>query len=112
MNLDLTTAIETHHPVKGGSSMSNLPGGYTGDWVICSCDPADAWDRMAQRIPIADYPAHLLAAAAPLIAAQVGEQIAAAIEAERKRPDTFSGWSAARRLGLTEAARIAREGVR
>lgn len=47
--------------------MSNIPGNYSGDWLICSCDPADTWIgneyHEARRIPIAEYPAHLFGAA-------------------------------------------------
>lgn len=56
-----------HVPVRGGSSLSNIPGNYSGDWLICSCDPADTWIgneyHEARRIPIAEYPAHLFGAA-------------------------------------------------
>jgi len=82
MELDLSAVVEAHHPVKGGSSCSNIPGGYSGDWVICSCDPRGLWNQMATRIPILEYPAHLLDAAAPLIEARVREQVAVEIGEE------------------------------
>jgi len=50
-----------HIPIKAGSSTSNMPGGYTGDWIICSCDPGRGdWHDGATLIPIAEYPAHRL----------------------------------------------------
>ncbi len=58
-----TEQVQAHRPIKGGSSASITPGHYSGDWVICSCAPGvGSWHEGAPRIPIADYPAHLLAA--------------------------------------------------
>jgi len=115
MSVDLDAAVEGHCPIKAGSSVSNIPGGYTGDWLICSCDPKDLWNQMAERIPIAAYPAHLLIAAAPLIEAQVRESVFAdlAVVAHRlrvsKRPgETQTGYALrqVRAEVMSDAARI------
>lgn len=77
-DLDLTEAIGAHVPASVGSLMSEA---YTGQYIVCTCSANRYGDGV--RIPIALYPAHLLAAAAPLIEQQVRAKVAAEIEADR-----------------------------